>query len=261
VDTKGTLVHIDRANEIAMAKKAALTAHPSSTFGLMTMPASRTPATGTSFGAGRAQDVSLFAFVREIVDIFAVFPLRHTSIVVSATIVRADAMGVADEERADFLLDAEVNHLTSGFVPQISHALLCPATYLVPGTLQFLPAPRVVLAAILLFGELAKLPTALALEGADASPGHDECLARVGGNSGQVYFPQVDRCLNGSWGRLRLLKLDADMQLEATVPDKRTSPGTLRKRERQDQGWAAFAHRQDDCSFSLCTAWAGHLTG
>ena len=50
--TIGKRMHIDRANEITVTREAAGAARPSSALGLMTMPTSGTPATGSSFGAG-----------------------------------------------------------------------------------------------------------------------------------------------------------------------------------------------------------------
>ena len=52
----GVLMHIDRADEITMSREPAGTARPISVLGLVPMPASGTPATGSSFGAGEAQD-------------------------------------------------------------------------------------------------------------------------------------------------------------------------------------------------------------
>jgi len=56
-------MHIHRSNEITVTAKAALAARPVSASGLMLVPAPRTPAAGTSFGAGRARDVGLLGFV------------------------------------------------------------------------------------------------------------------------------------------------------------------------------------------------------
>src|SRR5207245_5339249 len=94
VDTKGILMHIDRANEITMATKAALAARPSSAFGLVTMPAAGTPAAGASFGAGRARDAGLLRFVGEVINVAAVFPLPHAAVVMSATVPVAHAIWV-----------------------------------------------------------------------------------------------------------------------------------------------------------------------
>src|SRR5215471_18804770 len=59
MDAEGILMHIDRTHEIAVAAKPAATADPISSFGLVFVLASGTPATGASFGAGRARDASL----------------------------------------------------------------------------------------------------------------------------------------------------------------------------------------------------------
>lgn len=72
----GKQMHIGRTYEVTVSRESAGTADPISTIGLLFMPTARTPATGSSFGAGEAQDVSLFGFVGEIV-VFPVFPQGH----------------------------------------------------------------------------------------------------------------------------------------------------------------------------------------
>jgi hypothetical protein len=186
VDTKGILMHIDRANEITMATQAALAARPSSAFGPVTMPAAGTPAAGASFGAGRARDAGLLRFVGEVINVVAVFPLRHTAIVMSATVPVAHAMWVADEECADLVLDTEVDDFASGLVSQVADAPFGPSAHFVLRALQLLPAPGMLLAPALLLGELAKLPTSLPFEGTNTAPGDDERLARVGRHGSEV---------------------------------------------------------------------------
>ncbi len=222
METKGILMHIDRAHQIAMASKAALAADPVSPSGLVWVLASGTPAAGPSFGAGRAQDASLLAFVREVVNVLAVFPLRHAPVVMPSFGLPSDAVRVADEERPDAVLDAEVNHFTGRIVPQVADAPLGPPTYLIPGALQLPPTTGMLLAATLLFGDLPELSAALPLEGADASPGHDQCFARAGGHGGQMDFPQVNGCPHSAGTCLRLWDFHADMQLKATVPHQCT---------------------------------------
>src|SRR5215469_16200385 len=229
VDAKGFLMHIDRPHEIAMAAKPAVTADPVSPPGFVPMLASGTPAAGASFGAGEAQDARLLAFVREVVDVAAVFPLRHTPIVVPTAVPAAHAVRVADEERPDLLLDAEVDHRPGGFVPQIAHAPLGPATDFVFGALELLPAPGVLLAPGLLFGELAELPASLPFEGTDAAPGHNQGFARVGGHGGQVDFSEIYGRLDRAGSRFRLGDFDTDVQLEAPVPDKSTRSSVVGK--------------------------------
>src|SRR5579859_2867364 len=141
MDAKGILMHIDRTNEVAVPCEAALTARPISASGLMTMPAARTPAAGSSFGAGEARDAGLLGFVGQVVDVASVFPLRHAAIVITATVPVAHAVWIADKERSHLLCDTEVDHLTGGFVPQVADAALGPATGFVFRPLQFLPAP------------------------------------------------------------------------------------------------------------------------
>ena len=166
-------MHIDRANEIAMAPKAAPAADPVSAPGLVFVLASRTPARCSSFGAGRARDAGLVRFVGEVINIAAVFPLRHAAIVVAAVVLGAHAVRVADEERSHPVLDAKVDDPARGLMPEIAHAPLGPSTDLVLGPLELLKASGVLLAPAQLLGKLPELLAALPLETADAAPGDD----------------------------------------------------------------------------------------
>src|SRR5260370_2732771 len=78
-------MHIDRANKVTMALKSTDPACPISAFGLLFMPTARTPATCSSFGAIEARDGSLFRFVGEVVDLFAIFPQRSTLVIMPTT--------------------------------------------------------------------------------------------------------------------------------------------------------------------------------
>jgi hypothetical protein len=109
-------MHIDRANQITVAPEEALVAHPISVLGFMLMATSGTAATGSSFRAGEARDVGLLRFVSQIVDIFAILPLSHALIVVSATIFTADPVRIANEERTDLVFDTEGDDFACGFV-------------------------------------------------------------------------------------------------------------------------------------------------
>jgi hypothetical protein len=239
-------VHIDRADEVAVAAKPAGAARPSSALGLVTMPAAGTPAAGSSFGAGEAQDAGLLRFMGQVINVTAVFPLRHAAIVMPAGVPVAHAMRIADEERPHLVLDAEVDYLPGGLVPKITDAPLGPAAHLVPGALQFLPAAGVFGATALLFGDLPELLAALPFERSDAAPGDDQGCARVGGHSGQVDFPEIHRRLHRAGCRFRRHDFHADMQLEAPVPNERAGPSVHGKRKEQRQRRVAFAHRQDD---------------
>jgi hypothetical protein len=255
----GTTMHIDRANEIAVARKAAGAADPISILGFVAMPTARTPARCPSFGAGEARDVSLLGFVSEVVDVLAVLPQGHALVVVTTSITVTNTVRVADEERSHVPLHAEVNHLTGRFVPQIADTPLGSAAVLVPGALQLLPAPRVLLAPALLFGELAQLPAALPLERANAAPGHDHCSTRIRRHSGQVDFPQVYRRLDGAGSLFRLGNFDADMQSVTPVPAERAGAALFRQREWQGESGSSSAHRQDHPSFFFVDGLCGPL--
>src|SRR5215472_1385562 len=157
-------MHIDRANKIAVSRETASTAYPISALGLVFTPTSGTLATCSSFGASKARDVSLFCFVREVVTILAIFPQGHPLVVMLAVIPIADTMRIANEEASYLVLYTKVNDLTGGFVAQIVDTPFSTTTLLVLGTLQFLPASRILLATRLLLGNLAQMSIALPLE-------------------------------------------------------------------------------------------------
>jgi hypothetical protein len=113
--------------------------------------------------------VGLRAFVGEIVDILAVLPLRHALVVVASSVLLSYPVRIADEERANPLLNAEVKYLSCGFMAQIAHSTLDTACHLVFCALQFLPPFGILLTASLLFGELPVAHIALALKAADAA--------------------------------------------------------------------------------------------
>jgi len=108
--------------QIAVTRKAAGAAPPGSTCGLVFVPTSGIPATGSSFRAGEAQDAGLFGFVREVVNVLAVFPAGHPLVMMPGSYPVAHTVRVADEKAADLLLDAEVNDLPLGLVPQVTNA-------------------------------------------------------------------------------------------------------------------------------------------
>lgn len=220
-------MHIDRANEVAMAPKTAPAADPVSSPGLLFVLASRTPARCSSFGAGRARDAGLVRCVGEVIAVTAVFPLRHAAIVVAAAVPVAHAVRVADEEPSHPVLDAKVDDPARGLMPEIAHPPLGPSTDRVLGPLELLEASGVLLALAQLLGKLPELLVALPLDTADAAPGDDERLAHVGGDSGQVDFPQVHSRLHQAGSPFRLLHFYADVQLEAPVPDERAGSGVL----------------------------------
>ena len=128
-------MHIDGPHKVPMSLETTLLTGPLPIARLVLMPTGRTPAAGSSFGAGEARHVSLFAFVREIIHVFAIFPQGHALVVVSPVILMTDPMGITNEERSNLFFYAEVNHLSRGFMAQITDTTLCAAALFVPGVL------------------------------------------------------------------------------------------------------------------------------
>ncbi len=254
-------MHIDRADEVTVAPKAALAERPSSAFGLVLVPTSGTPAGGSSFGAGRARDAGVLGFVDQVVDVFAVFPQGHALVVVPPAVLGAYTVRIADEERPYLVFYTIVDDLARSFVPEIAHAPLGPSARLVLRALQLLPAPGVFLAPAPLLSELPELPVSLPFEAADAAPGHDQRLARTRGGGGEVDFPEINTRLSGPRGRFRLGNFHADVQLEAPVPDERAGSGIVRKRDGQDKRRSPLTHRQEHASFLLADGLGGPVDG
>jgi hypothetical protein len=245
MSTECILMHIDRANEVTMAAKPTDSARPISAFGLLFMPAYRTPTTGSSFGAGEAHDVGSFRFVGEVVDVLAIFPQGHTLVVMPALIVVAHPMRVADEERTDLVLHTEVDHLSGGLMALIADTTVSTAALLVLGTLQLLPSTGIRLATGLLLGSLSQVSVPLPFEGANTTSSGDHRLGGRGGDSGKVDFSEINGCPVLSWSIFRLCDLYTDMQLVAMVPDQRTGSALFWQLKRQYQRGMPLAHRQD----------------
>jgi hypothetical protein len=225
--------------------KTASAADPVSVPGLLMMPASGTPATGSSFGAGRARDAGLLGNVTEIVKVFAVFPPRHVLVVVPAFVLLADAMRIADEESSYLVLHAEVDHGPRRLMAEITHAPLRPPAGRLLGALQFLPATQVLRAAGLLFGQLPHLPVVLALERADTASGYDQGVPSVRRHHRKMNLAHIDRCLPCPRRYFGLQDFHADVQFKAAVPDQGTGTGFLWQHEGRRAGLAPCAHWQD----------------
>jgi len=238
-------MHIDRTDQVPVPGKLALAAYPISAFGFVFVPTSRTPARCSSFGAGEAHDVSSLAFVGQIINILAIFPQGHALIVVPAFVLIADPMRIANEEGADLLLNAEVDHLAGGFVPQVTNSPLGSAALFIFGVLQSLPTPGVLLATGLLLCDLPKLLRPLAFDRTDPSPRDDHGLARVRRDGCQVDFAQVYGRLNRSGGFFGLWGFQADVQLIPIVPNQGAGAAVFWQFDGQDQRWTTFAHWQD----------------
>jgi hypothetical protein len=238
-------MHIDRAHQITVASKAASAAGPIAILGLMFMLTARTPARRSSFGAGEARDVSLLSLMREVVDVAAILPLAHALIVVFATIVVADAVGITNEEGTNLVFDTKVDDLSRGFVTQITDTTLIAFAHFILGALQFLPASRVFLTTGLFLGDLSHLLIALPLEGTDTTPGDNESLFGIGGDGSQVDFSQIDGGLVVAWSFFCSWSLNTDMQFKASIPDQGTSACFFWQIKRQDHRLTPFAHGQD----------------
>jgi hypothetical protein len=167
--TIGQPVHIDTADHVSMSDKPTFSAPPHSALGFVPMLACRTLAAGSSFRASEALDAGLCALLGEIVDILAVFPLRHALIVMAPLVLLPHAVWIADEEGADLMFNAEVDHLPRGFMPQVAHPPLDTTRHSVLRPLQFPPTSRVLLTPHLFLGQLPVPHVALALEAADTA--------------------------------------------------------------------------------------------
>lgn len=237
-------MHIDRANQIPMPRKLASAAGPISPFGLVSMPTYRTAARCASFRAGEARDVSSFGFVAEVVNIFPILPQGQALIVMAAIVLLADAMGIANEEGSNLLINAEINHRPSRFVALVANASFAPSALLILRLLQLLPATRILLAPGLLLRNLAELLASQMFERTDAAPGDDQSRPGVRRDGCQVNLAQINRRLHSARSLFGLWDLDDHMQLKAIIPDQATRPAVFRQNNGQHQRWAILAHRQ-----------------
>jgi hypothetical protein len=130
--------------------------------------------------------VSLFAFVREVVNILAILPQGHALVVMPPALVLTNPVRITNEESANTLFHAEIDDLTSRFMAQITNTTLGAAALLIPGLLQLLPPPGVFFATTLFPGNLTELLMTLSFERTNAASGDNECFARIGGDRRQM---------------------------------------------------------------------------
>lgn len=227
-----------------MTGKLALSADPISSFGLVSMPTSRTAARCSSFRAGEAHDVSSLAFMGQVVDVFAIFPQGHTLIVMAPIVLITDTVGIADEEGANLLLNAEVDDFSRGFVPQVTNTPLSSAALLILRSLQFLPATRILFAPRLRPSNLPQLLASLVFERANPASGDDHGRPGAGGHGGKVDLTKIHRRLDRARSFFCLWYLDGDMQLEAVIPDQAARPAVFKEINGQHQGRTILAHWQ-----------------
>lgn len=211
-------MHIDTADQITVSRKSALFAMPLPVFRLVLMSTSGTLARCSSFGASEAQDMGLFAFVGEVVDITTIFPQGHALVVMSPVVAGTNAVRIADEERTDLVVNTEVDDLPCRFMAHITDPSFRASALLVLGTLQVLPASRVLLASGLLLGDLAQLLVALSLERSNTAPRDNQRLPCIRRHRRQVNFSEIDGCMDVPRCVLLLLDLDTHMQFKPTVP-------------------------------------------
>jgi hypothetical protein len=237
-------MHIDRPNKVSMSGEAASAACPISPFGLLAMPTSGTLARCSSFGASEAQDVNECGFVGEIVDIFAILPAGHTLVVMPAFVLLAYAVRITDEEAPHGMLNTKVYDLSSSCVTHISHTPGNSSTDLVLSTLQVLPAPRILLTAGLLLGNLAQLLIPLPLEATDTTTRDNHRLAGLSGDCCKMDLTQINGRTNRTRRLFCLWVLNTYVQFKTVLPDQGTGSGFCWHLYRQDERLAPFAHRQ-----------------
>jgi hypothetical protein len=166
-------------------------------------------------------------------------------VVVSAIISIAHTVRIANKEGSYLVGDTKVDDLSTRFMALIPNTALIAPARLVLGTLQLVPATRILVAAGLFLSQLSKLLMALAFERADTTTGDNEGLLGIGADSSEVDFSQVYRRLVFSWSVLRTWYLDAHMQFKAPVPDQGTCSCFFWQGKRQDQRGTTTTHRQD----------------
>jgi hypothetical protein len=78
----------------------------------------------------------------EIINVLADIPARDSLVVVAAGFQIPHATRFIDEQSADLLLNAEVNHLAGSLVTHVAKAPLGQKAALAPHALKPLPPPR-----------------------------------------------------------------------------------------------------------------------
>src|SRR2546423_3217357 len=138
---------------------------------------------------------------------------------VSSIVMVTHTLRVSNKERADFVFDAEVNHLTRGFMPTITDTAFSTSALLVLGALQLPPPTGILLTARLLLSQFTYLLVTLSLETTDTAPCHNHGLPCVCGNGSKVDFPQVYCCMSLARRLRGFLHFHTHMQLKAIIPN------------------------------------------
>src|SRR5258708_3826970 len=116
-------------------------AHPVLPTNLLAALAARTPARGSPFGAGEAQDASLCTLLREVVLVPSVFPLTHALMVMPSARLVAHPMRISNEDRLDPLLLQEADDLARRLVPSVADLPLGASPQPGFGALESVKAP------------------------------------------------------------------------------------------------------------------------
>lgn len=227
-----------------MPGELAFATDPISTFGFVFVPTPGTPARCASFRTGEALYVGGLALMSEVVDVLAIFPASHALIVVSAFVLIADSMRVANEEGSHLVLDTEVDDFARGFVPQVTNAPFSTTALLIFGSLKSLPTPGILFATSLLLRNLTQLLASLTFERADTATGDDHGLACVRRDSCQVNFAEIYGGLHRAGSLLGLWDFYTHMQFKAVVPDQAASTTVFWKVDRQNKRSTASSPRQ-----------------
>jgi len=257
----GKLMHIDRTNQIPVPGELAFAAHPIAAFGFVLMPTCRTATRCSSFRTGGAHDVDSLRLVSEIINVFAIFPQSHTLIVVSAIVLIAHSMRVANEEAFYLMLNTEIDHFASGFMSQVTNAPFSSTALLVFRMLKSLPAAGVLLATGLLFGDLAQLFVSLTFERTDGSPSDDHSSPSIGGYGSQMDLAEVYGGLDRTGSLFGLWSFYTDMQFEAIVPDQAASTTVFWQVDWQDKRSTPTSHRQHHTPMLFADRLSGPLDG
>ena len=251
---EGEGVHVETAHQVPMTAESALGANPIPALGLVTMAASRTPGTRSPLRPGEARDACLCAFMREVIDVFAVFPLGHPLVVFAPAAAIAHPMRIADEKARNLMRLAELDDLPRSLVAQVADAPLDPRGQNVAAFAQALPSPRAFLAPRQQPGKLGVHLVLAPLFATDAAARDDEAVAVVGGNGALMDFAQIDRGVNGTLDTGGFGQFDAEMRLVMRpVPDDFTGRGRFEPFGfLEDDRSTAPAHGQDDAISLNC---------
>jgi hypothetical protein len=106
------------------------------------MAALRTPGRRPTLVPGGAHNAGPLRLVAEVVQVLADLPAADALVVMPSGFQFPHPARIADEQRADLLLNAEVDHLSGARVAQVTNAPPGQGAALLSSLLEPLPAPR-----------------------------------------------------------------------------------------------------------------------